>query len=85
MNFIYYIHTINNFIYNKHDYYLSFEDFYNDLNIIKNKLEYIDEIIINDECVLLITCWTIGIGRGYAELYSILIKYFIFFPNKIFN
>jgi hypothetical protein len=75
----------DNFIYKKHDYYENVEAVINDVLYIKNKIinTNIDNVIkITDNCLLLITSFSIGTGHGYSELYSILIKYFDLYPNK---
>lgn len=66
----------DNFIFKKHDYHSNIYEFISFAENIKNNI--IDSkncVTIYDKCFLLITSFSIGTSHGYAELYSLLIKY----------
>jgi hypothetical protein len=81
-NFIQY--SNDDFIYAKHDYYKTKQDFISELTVIRDKMitNRNNSIIIDEPCALFITSYSTGTGHGYSELYAILMKYLKIHPNK---
>jgi len=74
----------DDFIYYKHDHYRNQQDFSHEVNSIRDKIitNKNKSIIIDEPCALFITSYSIGTAHGFAAVYSILMKYLKFYPNK---